>query len=127
MKIVCFWRSLKSSKIRLRRIHITTEQRYTIWRMQDQGFSQVKIGQAIEKHKSVICRELTRNSDARSGEYRYELAVKKHANHQKGKRKHLRFTDAIKESVELLLQDDYSPEQVVGFKKKENRSVGGSL
>ena len=35
--------------------------------------------------------------------------------HQKGKRKHLRFTDAIKESVELLLQDDYNPEQVVGF------------
>ncbi len=47
--------------------------------MHDQGFSQVKIGQAIEKYKSVICRELKRNSDARSGEYRYELAVKKHA------------------------------------------------
>jgi len=101
--------------------HITTEQRYTIWRMRDQGFSQVKIGQAIEKDKSVICRELKRNCDARSGEYRYELAVKKHANRQKEKRKHLRFTDTIKESVQLLLQDDYSPEQVVGFLKKENK------
>ena len=101
--------------------HITTEQRYTIWRMHDQGFSQVKIGQAIEKDKSVICRELKRNCDARSGKYRYELAVKKHANRQKEKRKHIRFTDTIKESVELLLRDDYSPEQVVGVLKKENK------
>lgn len=103
--------------------HITTEQRYTIWCMRDQGFSQVEIGQAIQKDKSVICRELKRNSDARSGEYRYDLALTKHAKRQKEKRKHRYFTDDVKESIELLLQEDYSPEQVVGMLKKENRAT----
>lgn len=103
--------------------HITTEQRYTIWRMRDQGFSQVEIGQAIQKDKSVICRELQRNCDARSGEYRYDLALTKHAKRQKEKRKHRYFTDDVKASIELLLQEDYSPEQVVGMLKKENRAT----
>lgn len=103
--------------------HLTTEQRYTIWCMEKEGFSQVQIGEAIDKDKSVICRELKRNCDARNGSYRYELAIKKHAQRQKEKHKYIRFTDTVKEEFEALLRKDYSPEQIVGTLKKEGKAT----
>lgn len=98
--------------------HITYEQRYTINCMLIQGCSQSKIADYIGKDKSIISREINRNKDQRTGEYKYHLAERKYKQRQEGKNKHIRFTDGIKQEVDDLLTDDYSPEQIVGFCEK---------
>ena len=103
--------------------HITQSQRYTISCMLNQGYNQTQIALAIGKDKSVISRECKRNSDARNGVYRHELANRKYLTRQKKKHKHIRFTSSIQKEVEVLLREDYSPEQVVGVLKKKNKDV----
>ena len=98
--------------------HLTTKQRYTISCMLRQGKNQSEIADLIGKHKSVVCREISRNKDQRSGVYRDELANRKYASRQKEKRKHVRFTPEVQVFVETLLIQDYSPEQIVGVARK---------
>ena len=100
--------------------HLTSEQRYTVSCMFNQGKKQVEIATTIGKDKSVISREIKRNKDQRNGQYRYELALRKHAERQKNKPKHIRFTNKVQSYVEGLLAEDYSPEQIVGISKKNN-------
>lgn len=123
--------------------HLTLKQRYTIDMMNKQGYTQIDIAQAIEKDKSVVSRELKRNCDRRSGIYRHELAQRKYEKRQKGKPKRIAFTTSIQAEVEDLLQQDYSPEQIVGISEKlqkvtvsveriyqhvwEDKKKGGSL
>ena len=101
--------------------HLTVEQRYTISSMLKSGYSQSAIAKTINKDKSVISRELNRNSDARSGEYRSDLAQRKTISRHKAKRKKVRFTDAVKANVDTLIKDDYSPEQVAGTLNKQGK------
>jgi len=88
--------------------------------MLEQGYSQTAIAKSICKDKSVICRELKRNSDKRNNAYRADLATKKYYKRQSEKPKNIRFTDEIKQRVETLLKEDFSPEQVVGVMNKLN-------
>ena len=92
--------------------HLTTEQRYAISCMLQQGKSQSEIAASIAKDKSVISREIVRNKDQRSGVYRHDLAHRKYAQRQKKKPKNKRFTLRIQSHVETLLKEDYSPEQI---------------
>ena len=54
--------------------HLTSEQRYTISAMLAQNHPQNQIASAIGKDKSVVSRELKRNSDQRNGIYKSDLA-----------------------------------------------------
>ncbi len=99
--------------------HLTTEHRYAISCMLQQGKSQSEIAASIAKDKSVISREIVRNKDQRSGVYRHDLAHRKYAQRQKKKPKKKRFTLRIQSHVETLLKEDYSPEQIVGISIKE--------
>lgn len=103
--------------------HLTVEQRYTIDAMNRKGYKQKDIAAAINKDKSVVSRELKRNKDLRSGEYRYDLAQRKYNKRQKEKPKVIRFTPEVQHNVEMLLKEDYSPEQIVGTLKKENKNT----
>lgn len=98
--------------------HLTKEQRYTISSMLKAGYSITNIGLTIGRDKSVVSKEIKRNADKRSGEYRYDLAQRKCESRHKNKLKFTRFTTELKTSVEELIREDYSPEQVVGFLKK---------
>jgi IS30 family transposase len=104
-------------------MHITKAQRYTISSMLNQGYKQFEIAKAIGKDKSVISRELKRNSDIRSGNYKDELANKKYAKRQKEKHKYRKFTLEMQKEVEVLLREDYSPEQVVGVFVKQVKPI----
>ena len=97
---------------------ITKEQRYTISTILTQGYSKQKIADCIGKNKSSIYREIHRNKDNRNGNYRDCLAEKKCRERHRYKKKHIGFTQKIRENVEALLKEDYSPEQVVGYCKK---------
>lgn len=101
--------------------HLTEEQRYTISTMLENGYKQVEIARVIAKDKSVVSREIKRNKDKRNGIYKYDLANRKYRYRQKTKPKYRRFTTVIKKEVEDLIKQDYSPEQVVGFLKKEQK------
>jgi len=101
--------------------HLTLEQRYTISSMLKTGYSQSEIAKTIKKDKSVVSRELMRNSDARSGEYRSDLAQRKTTRRHKTKPKRVRFTDQVKANVVTFIKEDYSPEQVVGTLSKQGK------
>ena len=94
--------------------HITVAQRYTIFALKKQGVAPVTIAAIIGKHKSVVSREIKRNRDGRSGEYRYDLARRKYEERIRTSRKYKRFTEDVMAYVEEKLQDDLSPEQLVG-------------
>ncbi len=100
--------------------HLTVSQRYTIETMYKQGHTMTAIAEVIEKHKSVVSRELKRNCDQRSGEYKHDLAERKYHKRQKEKPKKIRFNTCVKQQVEALLKQDYSPEQVVGTLRKQD-------
>ena len=87
--------------------------------MRQSNYTQKAIALAIGKDKSVISRELKRNSDGRTGEYKSDLAERKCRERHKRKRKSSKFTAPMQDRVETLLREDYSPEQVVGFLKQE--------
>jgi len=97
---------------------ITEEQRYKIEVLIQEGYSQTQISKAIGKHKSVICRELKRNCDKRNGKYRATLAHRRCNERHSNKNKKIYFTLKIKEYVEALLNEEYSPEQIVGISKR---------
>ena len=99
--------------------HLTREQRYTIEVLLEQNFNNSQIAKAIGKDKSVVSRELKRNCDNRNGIYRSDLAQHKYRKRIKDKPKLIRFTDAIKQTVNYYLRQDYSPEQIVGYCKKQ--------
>lgn len=98
---------------------ITKEQRYTISVMLKQGIKPKDIAKFIGKDRSSIYREINRNKDKRNGVYKSLLAEKKCRERHKVKPKIKRFNSKIKTKVVELISDDYSPEQVVGFCKKE--------
>ena len=102
--------------------HITDEQRYTISSMLRTGCSQSMIAKTIGKDDSVVSREIKRNSDSRSGEYRYDLAKRKCAKRHKEKPKKIYFTPEVQSNVDELLMEDYSPEQIVGTLKKQGKA-----
>jgi len=101
--------------------HLTKEQRYTIFSMQQTGCTRKMICKAIGKDKSVLSREFRRNCDKRTGEYKAELAQRKYEQRQRDKPKFIHFTDAIKQEVISGLERDFSPEQIVGRAKLEGK------
>ena len=56
---------------------LTLDQRYKIETLQQEGYKYAQIALKLDKHKSVIYRELKRNSDQRNGQYKAALAQRK--------------------------------------------------
>ena len=102
--------------------HLTKAQRYTIASMKNSGYTQKAIADTIGKDKSVVSRELSRNSDGRSGKYSSDLANRKYALRQKSKPKKIHFTQDIEAYVKDKLKNKLSPEQIVGRAKKEGEA-----
>lgn len=94
--------------------HITQAQRYTIDVLKKEGLKQIEIARKIGKDKSVVSRELKRNSDLRNGEYRADLAHRKSEKRKQEKPKRVNFTVSIKSYVEAKLAAYLSPEQITG-------------
>jgi IS30 family transposase len=88
--------------------------------MNAQGYSRKSICEVIGKDKSVLSRELRRNSDSRNRVYKSDLAQKKYEKRQSEKPKKQYFTSVIQEQAEAGLKSYLSPEQIVGLAKKKN-------
>lgn len=92
--------------------HITVSQRYTIEVMLKQGYKRRQIATAITKCPSVLSREIKRNKDVRSGEYRSELAQRKADDRLRTKNKYIKFTSKVQEYIDEKLELQWSPEQI---------------
>jgi len=96
---------------------LTQEQRYQIYALRKTGHSRLEIAAVIGVHKSSVGRELKRNHGKRG--YRPQqaqsLAIERR---QKGAP---RITAETWATVERLLRQDWSPEQISGRLKKEQK------
>jgi len=96
---------------------LTQEQRYQIYALQKTGHSRTEIAVVIGVHKATVSRELKRNRGARG--YRPQQAQSlAMARRQKGIPRITVETWAI---VAKLLRQDWSPEQISGRLKKEQK------
>jgi IS30 family transposase len=93
---------------------LTLEQRYRIEFCLLSKMPYSQIGDYIDKDKSVISREISRNSDARNGQYKAELAHRKANDRHSTKKKKKYFTPEIETHVREYIAQDYSPEQIAG-------------
>lgn len=98
--------------------HLTYEQRYTISVMLQSGYTQKSIAIALNKNKSVISREISRNRDKRTRTYIAPLAQRKCDERHKSKKKHIKLTNEMRLFIVEKLKGKYSPEQIVGWSKR---------
>lgn len=99
-------------------------QRYEIFAYLESGKSKVFISKQLNVSKSCISREITRNSDRRTGKYKPGLAHRKADERKEKKHKAVRFTNEMKTTAtDLLKNNQYSPEQIVGYCRKMNISM----
>lgn len=88
------------------------------------GYTQQQIADEIGVHKSTICRELNRNLTfvrTRLGYWTYkaDYAQKYAEDRQKEKPKHAKASEPIKTFITAKLKQEWSPEQISGYAKKE--------
>ena len=96
---------------------LTIEERYQIQIYNAQGFSQRAIARTLNRAASTISRELARNVDLISGEYRSELA-QVHTDMRRREADKFRITDEriIKIVEWALTEHQWSPQQTAFFK-----------
>jgi len=94
---------------------ITSEERYTIATLRQQGFRQSDIARMLGRHRSSISREIKRNGSDYDGGYRPHRASE-HARARKWRsRRNRHFSDEQFHIVEELLKEKWSPEQISGW------------
>lgn len=81
----------------------------------NQGYSQSQIARAIEKDRSVVCREIKRNSSSKRGVYHYEKAQQKTDFRKQGFHRRRTFTRQKQDIVIDCLKKKWFPEQITGY------------
>ena len=94
--------------------HLSLAERYEIFALKKHGSCNSEIAKTLGRDKSTISRELKRNADRRSKNYRPELAQKKTDLRHLQKKKYKAFTAQIQDHIVFWLTQDYSPEQIKG-------------
>jgi IS30 family transposase len=79
-----------------------------------QGLNQSQIAASLGRHRSTICREVSRNSSRLRGHYRPSKAQERTQGRRSRSRRNLRFTTQDFARVDELLCRQWSPEQVAG-------------
>ncbi|PLK50147.1 IS30 family transposase [Uliginosibacterium sp. TH139] len=93
---------------------LTREERYSITGLQRVGLSQAEIARQMGRSPSTISRELRRNSTTHDGRYRAEKAHKYASARRRRARRRSWFSPAQWQTVESLLRQKWSPEQISG-------------
>jgi transposase, IS30 family len=94
---------------------ITEQERYALMVLQVQGLCPAAIARALGRHRSTITRELARNRTRHDGYYRPQLADWYARGRRSRSRRNTHFTPADWAAIDVLLCDDWSPEQIVGW------------
>jgi IS30 family transposase len=104
----------------MKKAHLIPEQRYTISSMNRQGCTQKQIAEAIGKDKSVVSRELKRNANSK-GKYSFEYAQDMANLRKERMKKPRKLHSWLKKEIVGFIQQDWSPQQIEGRLKLENR------
>lgn len=96
---------------------LTLIQRVMIYILKANNFTQTQIAAQLGVNKSTISRELKRNTGKRG--YRCKQAHQLATVRRQRSMKRVRFTDNIKMIAERLIRQEWSPEQISGFLKRE--------
>jgi IS30 family transposase len=91
---------------------LTYEQRYTIELLLNQGVSKKEISKTISVNKTVVYRELQRNSDVRNGVCKSKLAQSKYENRLSLKPKRIKLTSDLKSLIIEMVNENFSPVQI---------------
>lgn len=83
------------------------------------GFNQSEIAKKLRVHKSTICREIQRNGYGRYRNYKPRIAQFRAAYRWRNRKLPRRFTEDVRSLAIDLLEQDFSPEQIVGYCRKQ--------
>ena len=109
-----------SPKISCMMKHLTKEQRYQIKAYLDCKKTKTFIANALNVHKSTICREIKRNS-RKNGSYNPDFANELAEERKERFTYNRKFTPAVEKFVlEKLVNEQWSPEQIVGYCRANN-------
>jgi IS30 family transposase len=106
----------------MKKVHLTPEQRYTIFVMYQKKFSQKQISEIIGKDKSVISRELSRNKNLK-GQYTFNYAQESANLRKERLKKPRKLHPWLKQKIIDLILQDWSPQQIVGHLKQKDQEV----
>ncbi|MHC4107184.1 MAG: IS30 family transposase [Planctomycetota bacterium] len=98
---------------------ITFEERYTLGLLRRQGCTPAVIAHILGRHRSTILREIRRNRSTSDGTYRPQLADWYACGRRSRSRRNRRFTAAELQCVRALLEQQWSPEQVAGYLRRQ--------
>jgi transposase, IS30 family len=93
---------------------LTSGERYMLAALRKQGLNQSQIAASLGRHRSTICRELSRNSSRLDGHYRPSKAQERSNGRRSRSRRNLHFTVHDFARVDDLLRRQWSPEQISG-------------
>jgi len=95
---------------------LSQQERYQVYALKQAGHNQSEIATLLGRHKSTISREVKRNRGMRG--YRPRQAQRLTVERRKAKIRP-RFAGSVWTKVELLLQMDWSPQQISGRLRRE--------
>jgi transposase, IS30 family len=98
---------------------LTTEERYQIAALRGQGLTSPQIAAALGRHRGTIAREVTRNATPYDGAYRPSMAVEMTNGRRSRSRRNACYGPADFAPVAALLEQHWSPEQIVGRRRRE--------
>jgi IS30 family transposase len=101
--------------------HLTSEERHYIETRLKLKESPSKIALALGRNQSTISRELNRNSGKRS--YRHKQAHRKAQQRHADKPKAVKLTTDLLDSIDSLLAQQWSPEQISGRLQQEGKAA----
>src|SRR3984957_8321131 len=94
---------------------LSRDERYELARLRDAGASMRHIGRCMGRDPGTISREITRNSDPRTGRYQPERAeTMARARQRRPKQRNLQRCPRLRDWVQDRLDKDDSPEQIAG-------------
>lgn len=98
---------------------ITFAERYTLGLLRQRGLPPAAIARLLGRHRSTIGREVRRNRAHSDATYRPQLADWYARGRRSRSRRNRRFTAADWARVQALLREDWSPEQVAGWLRRQ--------
>ena len=102
---------------------ISTEERHQIATLRGLRIGVREISTRLGRHPSTVYRELRRNASTHDGYYRASHSVQKASARKSRSRRNRRYGPAAFVSIERLILDNLSPEQIVGRRRLEGLPV----
>jgi IS30 family transposase len=91
--------------------------------MRAEGKALAEMARELGRHRSTLYRELARNRTAYDGAYRASQAEEKTHGRRRHSRRNARYGPVQFVSIERLLRQDWSPAQIVGWRKRQGLRV----